>query len=150
MRNKLALVLLIVLSACVNNTECASDESGLLQIRVGFFRSSNLSVPVDTSFTSVSAKGYPAELVGRNLNGFYLLPIPLNDKSVSYEFRQSDKSDILTVSYEIAPKYQDASCPARLFINSVEINSSLTSYTNLTSGESDILNNEKIVSIIVD
>jgi hypothetical protein len=145
------LVLVVIWGSCGRNPEnCRESKQELLQVGVGFYRGPDSLQPIDTSFTSVSAVGSNAALVGRKYGGIYRLPLPLNERSVRFVFQQNGKADTISLRYTFSASYSDATCPAALQIESVSVNPERTTYPSQPIFITDFSTNEAIIGIVVN
>ena len=127
----IAVALLLVLASCERpEPECPEEPQDLQKISVGFFRAEGLYYhpAIDTTFSSVYAAGYPAEMRGRRIDGKYYLPVPSDGGKVLYVFEQGAERDTLALELKLELDFEDTYCPPVVRISEIKLLPELTSY----------------------
>lgn len=122
MKGRLFIGAMLLLGACVGEPPpCPGPEEKW--IAVGFFSSSEnfnrWDLPIDTSFSSVYPIGTNAELAGRRIENYFLLPIPHAGGQVSYVFQQHDLIDTLSLFITTSVSLSADDCG--LLMNALEV-----------------------------
>lgn len=127
----LGATLLLVLNSCERpEPNCRDGQHSLQKMWIAFYHtdSSYYRPAIDTTFSSVYAAGYPAEMRGRKIDGKYYLPVPSGGGKVLYVFEQGAQHDTLALELKLGLDFEDAYCPPVVRISEIKLLSELTTY----------------------
>lgn len=126
------LALLSFVSSCIRpEPDCVQEPQQLQKIFVGFYLQDSASYyhsAIDTTFSSVYAAGYAAEMKGRRVDRKFYLPVPAGGGEVRYVFEQGTQRDTLALEVQLELDFEDTYCQPVVRISGMKLLPEFTSY----------------------